>query len=62
MRELVPLFHSGSRVRRLFIDEITAIGDWETALKVLSDAGELRRILVVTTGSWAADLRHGSER
>lgn len=62
VRALLPLFSTTAPVRRLFIDEITAIGDWQAALKRLLDAGELKNVLVVTTGSKAADLRHGSER
>ena len=62
IRALLPLYSTQTRVRRLFIDEITAITDWEKALKLLLDAGELRRVLLVTTGSKAADLRRGSER
>ncbi len=34
----------------------------EVVLKLLIDRGELRDVLVVTTGSRAGDLRHGSER
>jgi predicted AAA+ superfamily ATPase len=49
-------------VRRLFIDEITAVKDWTHALKALLDSGELHQTLLVTTGSKAADLRHGTER
>jgi predicted AAA+ superfamily ATPase len=62
VRGVVPLFSATATVRRLFIDEITAIDDWQAGLKRLLDAGELRGVLVVTTGSKAADLRHGSER
>lgn len=62
IRRLLPLFASKAPVRRLFIDEITAVKDWEKALKRLLDRRELNRVLVVTTGSKAADLRHGSER
>lgn len=62
IRGLLPLFASAAAVRRLFIDEVTAIPHWERGLKVLLDGGELRRVLVVTTGSKAADLRHGGER
>lgn len=62
IRALLPLYRTEARVRRLFIDEITAIADWQRGLKILLDAGELRRVLVVTTGSKAADLRHGAER
>ncbi|MBI3926364.1 MAG: ATP-binding protein [Armatimonadetes bacterium] len=62
VRELMPLFSSSAAVRRLFIDEVTAVREWQRGLKRLIDAGELRDVLVVTTGSRAADLRHGSER
>jgi len=62
IRELLPSFSAHSRVRRLFIDEITAVNNWQKAIKILADAGELRHILVVTTGSKAADLRHAAER
>ena len=61
-RALVALFGARAPVRRLFIDEITAIRNWQRGLKILLDAGELRKVLVVTTGSKAADLRHGAER
>src|SRR5262249_55800417 len=59
---LAAAFRANSPVRRLFIDEITAVRDWERGLKQVIDRGELWRVLVVTTGSRAADLRHGSER
>lgn len=62
IRLLLPLYAVDTPVRRLFIDEITAVKDWTRALKALLDSGELRRILLVTTGSKAADLRHGAER
>lgn len=62
IRLLLPLYSAGAPVRRLFIDEITAIRDWIPALKTLLDAGELRKVLLVTMGSKAADLRHGAER
>ncbi len=60
--ELHAAFAPASRVKRLFIDEITAIPDWERALKRVLDQGLLRDVLIVTTGSKASDLRHGSER
>ena len=62
IRTLIPLYSSGAPVRRLFIDEITAVGNWQAALKLLVDHGELRNVLVVTTGSHAQDLRVGTER
>ncbi len=62
IRTLLPMYSASAPVRRLFIDEITAIKDWIPALKAVLDAGELRRVLLVTTGSKAGDLRHGAER
>lgn len=61
-RRLLPLFRPAAKTRRLFIDEITAVPDWQRALKRLADEGLLRDTLVVTTGSKALDLRRGSER
>jgi predicted AAA+ superfamily ATPase len=62
LAEVAATFPQRVRVRRLFVDEITAIRDWQRALKRAIDAGDLRGILVVTTGSKATDLRRGSER
>jgi predicted AAA+ superfamily ATPase len=59
---MLGLFSPTARVRRLFIDEITAVKGWENALKRLADASRFEKILVVTTGSKAADLRRGAER
>lgn len=55
-------FAKKTKVKRLFIDEITQIRDWERVIKRLIDRGRLRDVLVVTTGSNAADLLHGTER
>jgi predicted AAA+ superfamily ATPase len=60
--DLAAAFPRNAPVRRLFVDEITAVRDWQRALKRAIDAGELRGVLVVTTGSKASDLRRGSER
>jgi predicted AAA+ superfamily ATPase len=59
---LAAAFRPDAPVHRLFVDEITAVADWERGLKRVLDRGELRRVLVVTTGSRATDLRHGGER
>jgi predicted AAA+ superfamily ATPase len=59
---LAGLFRPEGSVRRIFIDEITAVPDWPRGMKRALDAGLLRRVLVVTTGSKAADLRRGTER
>jgi predicted AAA+ superfamily ATPase len=59
---VVSLFRANVDVRRLFIDEISAVPNWERALKRLVDRGQLRNVLVITTGSKATDIRRGSER
>ncbi len=60
--KLAVSFPVKAKVKRIFIDEITAVRHWETALKRLVDNGTLKDILVVTTGSKATDLRRGAER
>jgi len=62
VRVLVSAFSAEAKVRRLFIDEITSIRNWQSGLKQLRDFGEIRSVLVVTTGSKASDLRRGTER
>lgn len=62
LSRLAAAFRRDAPVRRLFIDEITAVAEWERGLKRVLDRGELRRVLVVTTGSRATDLRRGAER
>lgn len=59
---LIQVFNSKAKAHRIFIDEITAIYNWELILKKMVDDGRLRNILVVTTGSKATDLHRGSER
>ncbi len=59
---LVSLYRRDAAVRRLFLDEVTSIPGWERGIKRLVDSGELRSVLVVTTGSRATDLRRGAER
>lgn len=63
--ELVRLsqgFAKSAQVRRIFVDEITAVTDWERAVKRAVDEGALRNVLLITTGSRATDLRRGAER
>ena len=62
MDRLIPLYANNVRVKRLFIDEITAVEGWEIVFKRLFDQGKLKDILIVSTGSKATDLRRGSER
>lgn len=60
--KLHPLYSRTARVRRLFIDEITSVENWERAIKKLYDEGTTKETLLITTGSQALDLRKGSER
>lgn len=48
---LIPMFRPDAGVKRLFVDEISAVPNWERALKRVADRGELRDVLVVTTGT-----------
>ncbi|MEX2448316.1 MAG: ATP-binding protein [Solirubrobacterales bacterium] len=50
--------HRGPRL--ILLDEVTATGRWQTALKVLWDEGRIDRDVVVCTGSSAADLAQGA--
>ena len=59
---LLAAFPNDAPLRRIFIDEITAITHWELCLKRLADKGRLKNILVITTGSKATDLRRGAEK
>ncbi len=58
---LLSYFPAEGAVRRLFIDEITAIEDWQKAVKRLADSGALRKVLLITTGSKARDIQRDAE-
>ena len=58
---LAGMFPAAAPVRRLFIDEITAIAGWQKAVKRLADSGTLRKVLLVTTGSKASDIQREAE-
>lgn len=60
--DLESRFSPQAKVRRIFIDEITSVSDWERAIKRAFDQGHLRKTLIVTTGSKALDLRRGKEK
>lgn len=44
----------------ILLDEVTAAGRWQTAVKALWDEGRIDRDVVVCTGSSAADLAEGA--
>ncbi len=54
-------FPADAPLRRLFIDEITAVDGWQKAIKRLADRGALRKVLLVTTGSKASDIQREAE-
>lgn len=62
LEDLLIAFSKTASIRRIFIDEITAIDNWEIALKRMADREKLRHILLITTGSKATDLRRGTEK
>jgi predicted AAA+ superfamily ATPase len=62
LETLVLAFPDNVAIRRIFIDEVTAVPHWEFALKRLADQGKLKDVLVITTGSKATDLRRGAEK
>jgi predicted AAA+ superfamily ATPase len=61
IERLLAHFPANAPVRRLFIDEITAVDGWQKAIKRLADRGALRKILLVTTGSKASDIQREAE-
>ncbi len=62
LEETHTLFSPHAKVKRLFIDEITAVAHWEKSVKRVIDRGLFRDVLMVSTGSKALDLRRGTER
>lgn len=62
MKNIYPAYSREAKIKRLFIDEITAVPNWEKAIKRIIDQGLFKDVLVITTGSKASDLRHGSEK
>ncbi len=56
----LELAAGGDGSRLLLLDEVTAAGSWQTAVKALWDEGRIDRDIVVCTGSSAADLAEGA--
>ena len=48
--------------RYIFLDEISAVPDWQRGIKHLYDLGRLNRVTVVMTGSHNLDIRRAAER
>ena len=47
--------------RFVFLDEISAVQDWQKAVKVLKDLGRLEEHTIVVSGSHSMDVRLGAE-
>lgn len=65
--EIIQQFLKFSRrhendIRYIFLDEISAIKDWQRGIKHLYDTGELENITVLMTGSHNLDIRKAAER
>lgn len=61
LASLLRHFPEQAPVRRIFIDEITAVSGWQKAVKRLADSGALRKTLLITTGSKASDIQRDAE-
>jgi len=61
IESLLRHFPASSVIRRLFIDEITAVEGWQKAIKRMADSGALRKVLLVTIGSKASDIQREAE-
>jgi predicted AAA+ superfamily ATPase len=48
--------------RYIFLDEVSAVPDWQRAIKHLSDLGRLENVTVIMTGSHSLDIRKAAER
>lgn len=48
--------------RYIFLDEISDIKNWQKAVKLLADSGELANVCLVLTGSHTLDIKYGFER
>ncbi|MEA1864336.1 MAG: ATP-binding protein [Euryarchaeota archaeon] len=50
------------RHKYIFLDEISGIRDWQRAIKLLVDSGELDDVCLILTGSHTLDIKYGFER
>ncbi|MDH5200432.1 MAG: ATP-binding protein [Candidatus Bathyarchaeota archaeon] len=48
--------------RYVFLDEISAVKDWQRGIKYLYDTGRLHNCTVILTGSHSLDIRRAAER
>jgi predicted AAA+ superfamily ATPase len=60
--QLEKSFLLKAKVKRIFVDEVTSLDQWEKVFKRAYDKGHLKDILVITTGSNARDILRGTEK
>jgi len=53
---------STSKQLFMFLDEITSVRDWQTAIKILFDTGKLKNVSILACGSHAMDIQAGTEK
>ena len=46
----------------IFLDEVSALGDWSRIIKGMIDSGELKNSILVVTGSHAIEVLRGEEK
>lgn len=63
VRGYLEFANSGNiRTKFIFLDEISGIEDWQKAIKLLADTGELKDVCLYLTGSHTLDIKYGFER
>jgi hypothetical protein len=59
---LEPTDYITDHFRYIFLDEISAVKDWQRGIKHLYDLGKFKKVCVLLTGSHSLDIRKASER
>ena len=63
IRVYIEFAQSANMVEKyIFLDEISGIENWQKAVKLLVDSGELENTCLVLTGSHTLDIKYGFER
>ena len=63
IRGYIEFAQSANMVEKyIFLDEISGIENWQKAVKLLVDSGELENTCLVLTGSHTLDIKYGFER
>lgn len=60
--DFLDFSRDGEERRYIFLDEISAVKDWQRGIKHLYDTGKLSNTTVILTGSHSLDIRKAAER